>query len=158
MGGLALLLVAGCAAGGSDDVAARKAFEDGPLKFAKCMRENGIDMKDPVLGEPVKLGPENAKKEDQPKINAAMEKCGKLTGFTESGKQLTPDELDKVRALVRCLREKTGLRIGDPDETGKYEVTGLTSDGKKLPDDEFRTKVEAAGRVCDSGGAKANNS
>ncbi|GAA4190727.1 hypothetical protein GCM10022252_29450 [Streptosporangium oxazolinicum] len=49
--------------------------QDALLRFARCMRENGVDMKDPDFsGGPVRIGGEGMDPES-PRTRKAMESC-----------------------------------------------------------------------------------
>jgi hypothetical protein len=109
-------------AGSNED----KAF-DGALKFAKCMRDHGIDMPDPQRGNGGGImlgrlkssgasGPEKGAGPKDPKFQAAQKDCGKfLQGG--GGKAPSPAEQAKQRdafvAYARCMRGK-GITMPDP--------------------------------------------
>jgi hypothetical protein len=102
-----------------------KAF-DGALKFAKCMRDHGIDLPDPTrsgnggilqkMGGPGKQdrGP------NDPKMKAADSACAK---YRELGGGQAPDpaamakQRDAFVAYARCMRGK-GINMPDPKVSG----------------------------------------
>jgi hypothetical protein len=115
-------------AGGKD-----KAF-DGALKFAKCMREHGVDFPDPVqegagrirLGGP---GSKNRMKLDDPKMKTAQDACQK---YLQSGGGPPMDPATKAKmqdafvAYAGCMRGK-GINMPDPKVDGRgvgFKVTG----------------------------------
>lgn len=99
---------------------------DGALKFARCMRSNGIDMPDPQTGGNglVRIGPGPGKggtggpDPGDPKFRAADEKCRKhLEAGGEARREMPPEHRDAFVAYARCMREQ-GVNMPDPDPRG----------------------------------------
>lgn len=63
----------------------RSAFEDAALKFAKCMRDEGVDVPDPDFSQGLGAGAGafDDLDQDDPKVAAAMEVCQKV--FADAG-------------------------------------------------------------------------
>jgi hypothetical protein len=127
-----------------------KAY-DGALKFAKCMRDHGIDMPDPTrssgggilqkMGGPGKQdrGP------NDPKLKVADKACAK---YRELGGGEAPDpaamakQRDAFVAYARCMR---GKNINMPDP--KVSSHGIEmSIGKGIRPDS--TTFKAADKAC----------
>jgi hypothetical protein len=110
--------------------------------YAKCMRENGVDMPDPngdgVLTAPaVKAGGPVDKK-----LEAASEKCRPLLPADVGGEpgKMSPEELARMRTLSKCMRDNGVPDYPDPDpETGAIALPEKYQDGSKL---------QAAGKKC----------
>ena len=106
------------AAGGSTGRSKGMSKEDQKLhlKFASCMREQGIDMPDPAGdGKPQRA----IRIDDPEKMEAAMEECREFAPKMGRG-ELKVSEKDKeaMRKFAQCMRDE-GLEVGDPDpETG----------------------------------------
>jgi hypothetical protein len=134
-----LLLVAAVAATlslaacGGDDPKPAAADQQAKMKksmldFARCMRENGIDMPDPKFeGNRVTMRAGGAGKKDDPaKMQAAEKACAKYRDAVKPG-ELSPEKAEefKKRALAnaRCMREH-GIDMPDPtfDENGGARV------------------------------------
>jgi hypothetical protein len=127
LAGAALAL--GACGGGKDDTTPRdrqdKAF-DGALKFAKCMRDHGIDMPDPTRngngGILQRIGGPGRKDRgpDDPKMQAADKACAKYRALG-GGQAPDPSQLAKQRdafvGYARCMRGK-GIDMPDPKVTG----------------------------------------
>lgn len=67
---------------GGNDPARRQEFQDRALAFAKCMRDNGVDMPDPTFGEGGRIeqrGPRMSR--DDPKFEETSKKCESLLPF-----------------------------------------------------------------------------
>jgi len=50
------------------------AFQDAQLEFARCMRENGVEIPDPT-GDGIMLGPDSGIDPTDPDVQAALEEC-----------------------------------------------------------------------------------
>lgn len=74
------------------------------MKFAGCMRENGIDIPDPVKGQD--LDTSAVTKATQAKLDAAMKACEEwnsvILGDSEPS---SPEEDDAFAAWALCLRK-----------------------------------------------------
>ena len=118
---LATLALAACGAGGDDaanqPASAQDKALDGALKFARCMRGEGIDFPDPQQGGNglVKIaGPRQSP--DNPRNRAAAEKCGK---HLQQGGGEAPDAAQQAKfqdafvKYARCMRA-AGVDVPDP--------------------------------------------
>ena len=119
---LAALALAACGAGGDDTAtdtssAQDKAF-DGALKFARCMRGEGVDFPDPKKEGSglVKVGGGTGQNPDDPRTRAAVDKCGK---HLQQGGGDAPDQAQQAKfqdafvKYARCMRAK-GVDVPDP--------------------------------------------
>jgi hypothetical protein len=113
------------AAGGGTDGAGgqeRKAYEEGLVKYARCMRENGVDMPDPKPGEAI------AANRSDPTTQKAMDACRDLLPVNPD--MGSPEEFHQNQVkLAKCLRGK-GFDIPDP-KPGQGLSLPL-ADGEKL--------------------------
>ncbi|GAA0213007.1 hypothetical protein GCM10009527_006180 [Actinomadura nitritigenes] len=94
--------------------------EDAQLKFAQCMRQNGVDVPDPGSGhaETMRIG----KGAGREKLQAAMKEC---QSWLQAGGKM-PDLKDpKVRdqyvKFAQCMREH-GIDVKDPDPDGTIQI------------------------------------
>lgn len=88
--------------------------EDMMRGFAKCMRENGVDMADPEFDGEGGVSLSSGGAVDEETMRRAEEACRE---FMPSGGEMrgpTPEDMDKLREQVKCLREK-GIEVADPD-------------------------------------------
>ncbi|GAA0944881.1 hypothetical protein [Nonomuraea longicatena] len=90
--------------------------QDAQLKFAQCMRENGIDMPDPQEGRMQIKVPEGT---DKAKVDEAHKKCDKFLkeAAGERAGGMDPERRDKMVKFAQCLREN-GVDVPDPGERG----------------------------------------
>ncbi|WP_156043665.1 hypothetical protein [Cellulomonas sp. URHE0023] len=114
--------------------------EDALIQYARCMREHGVDMPDPVDGRLTLngegIGPE--------KMEAADSACEKWQEMAESqdggGRQLTEDEKQVFLDQATCLRDR-GWNVSDPvfdSDGGVKQQFGRSQDpqpGDPVPGD-----------------------
>ncbi len=118
------------------------ADEDKIREFAKCMRENGIDMPDPKGGGAVQALPmqEGAELE---KMNKANDACKKFLPNGGEYKEPSQEEKDRMRERAKCMREH-GIDMPDPDFTGGGQ-------GQTLDFGDDTAKFEEALKACGMG-------
>jgi hypothetical protein len=148
----ALVLVA-CgedAAGGGASSANRQAeMQEAQIKFARCMREHGIDMDDPKPGQrgielavPAGVSPEKAQ--------SANEECKKYLDAIKPP-ELSEEQQKEVRdaalAHSRCMREH-GIDFPDPKfgENGQATI----QIGPESGIDPNSSKFQRAQKECES--------
>ncbi|HEX2086713.1 MAG TPA: hypothetical protein VHF89_13620 [Solirubrobacteraceae bacterium] len=125
--GAAALALAACgddaSGGGGREQSPRERAQQGALAFARCMRENGVDMPDPQVGENglVKIGPGPGRDRgpDDPKTRRALDACQE---HLEEGGEAPDDAVmakhrDAFVAYARCMREQ-GVNVPDPGPEG----------------------------------------
>ena len=125
----AALALAACGedagSGSGENASPRERAQQGALKFARCMRENGVDMPDPQVGDNglVRIGPGPGQGgpsgPDSPQERRALEACGK---HLEEGGEAPDDAAmakhrDAFVAYARCMREE-GVDVPDPSQDG----------------------------------------
>ena len=70
--------------GGEIDPEQERRMQEGALKFARCMREHGVDMPDPTFGGEgqvmMKIGPDDGLDPNDPKFQEAQQACGSAFG------------------------------------------------------------------------------
>ncbi|SDH01243.1 hypothetical protein SAMN05216553_114211 [Lentzea fradiae] len=98
------------------------------VKFAQCMRENGIDMPDPGSGgEDIALAVPGGDADGE-KVEAAHEACKQHLPNGGEFKPPSPEEQDKMREQAKCMRDK-GYNWPDPNFDG-----GGAGEPIELPD------------------------
>ncbi|GAB3460491.1 hypothetical protein [Actinophytocola sediminis] len=105
-----------------------KAGDDAGLQYTKCMRENGVDLPDPEPGKsPVVVdGPPDSKE------HRALTACKQYLPDGGEPAQITPEELDQLRAYAKCMRDK-GVEMPDPEPDGSMSGPAMTgADAEKL--------------------------
>ena len=150
---LAALALGACGAGSDDSANPASSSQDkaldGALKFARCMRGEGIDVPDPQKGANglVKVGGPRQNPEN-PRNRAAAQKCGKH--LQDGGEAPDPAQQAKFQdafvKYARCMRA-AGVNVPDP----KPGDGGLLADKRdpSAPDPESPA-FKAADRKCHS--------
>ncbi|HEX8105910.1 MAG TPA: hypothetical protein VF533_25055 [Solirubrobacteraceae bacterium] len=150
---IAAVTLAGC---GSDKPAAAKDAEGralaGALKFARCMREQGLDFPDPQVGERgmIRIGPGpggRGPSPEDPKTQAAQKVCGKH--LAQGGGPVADPETrarlqDAFVAYAACMR-RNGVDVPDP-QPGTGAI--LVKPGDAGAPDLASPKFKAADGEC----------
>jgi hypothetical protein len=158
---VASLALGACGGGGSDEATAgtgdqRAEFREAALKFARCMREHGIDMPDPKPGGRggLMFGGPGTGPEDEQKMEDAQRACQK---YMEAVKppELSPEQEQKFKEqalkLARCMREH-GIDFPDPQFQGDGRVTQRLNGGLDPRSPRFREAQEDCAKGMRGGG------
>lgn len=145
-------LVTACGNGGddgTDDVASisepNTASSDAPKgddepdidqmrAYAKCMREHGVDMKDPEAdGGGIGIAVPAEGSAEMEKVNKADEACKQHLPNGGEPQKPTAEDLDKAREMAKCLREH-GIDVKEPtaDDPGIAISGGPGDDPEKV--------------------------
>jgi hypothetical protein len=81
--------------------------------YAKCMRENGVDMADPDPNSPGSGGIAVNGPEEKDTADKAMAACKHLMPNGGEPEKPSAEDLDAMRATAKCLREH-GIDVKDP--------------------------------------------
>jgi len=123
----------GSGSSGDGESAAR---EDAGLEFAECMREHGVEMKDPKPGQNITL--ENNDSTTRQALAACDGKLG-------DGQELSAEEDEEFRegwlAFTQCMRDE-GIDLADPRFPGNGKVL-LGIAGIDTTSPAFETAAEA---------------
>jgi hypothetical protein len=167
--GVLTLAVAGCGGGNNSDGVAslngankptttttgplsKQDAKQAALAFARCMRQNGIDMPDPQFSgnritQEFKAGP-GSKGPDDPKFKAAQQACNKYLPNGGQPPKLNPQERQQLVEFARCMREH-GIDVPDPDPNGGIVVKRSGANGRTVPEPEDDPKFKAAQQACE---------
>jgi hypothetical protein len=107
------------------------------VKFAQCMRENGVPMDDPEPGKGIQLkfGPGTS----QETVQAAMEACREYNPQENGSGKADPQREAAVREFAQCMRDNGVEAFPDP-EPGS---AGITITGEAGQDPDFQTAQQA---------------
>ena len=139
---LIAVLLALVACGSKQDEGGAKKDDTGDMvKFAQCMRENGIEMPDPKQddkgGVMIEAAPGDSGPIDEDKMKTAHEACKKHLPNGGEFKPPSPEQQDKMRQQAKCMRDK-GYNWPDP----KFEGGGM-AESIELPDmDDDKVKQD----------------
>jgi hypothetical protein len=111
--------------------------QDAQLKFAQCMRENGVNVKDPAPGQPVHVTVSGGS--DSGKLQSATKKCQHFLqdGGVAAGGNDQQQE-DAMVKFAQCMRQN-GIDMPDPKAGGGLKLTAPKGSQKK---------VQAAQKKC----------
>jgi hypothetical protein len=148
-----LLLLGLAACGGSGDSSGGAASDtsssedpqEQAVKWAQCMREQGVDVAEPEVNEDGQVlsdlrGNQNI---DQDKLDAARKACKEYLPVSDKMEDLQGDPGFQEAQLrfAQCMRDH-GVDVPDPSSA---EGGLLIGDGKK----QNKEKVQAAQEACD---------
>lgn len=107
------------------------------LKFAQCMRENGVPMDDPEPGRGIqlKVGPGTS----QETVQAAMEACREYNPQENGSAKPNPEREAAVRAFAQCMRDNGVEAFPDPEPGSP----GIRITGEVGEDPDFQTAQQA---------------
>jgi hypothetical protein len=108
------------------------------LKFAQCMRENGVDMQDPDSSGKMAMTFDAP----QEKVEAAQEACRQ---YAPSGRQVRndPKMAENLRKLAQCMRDNGVESYPDP-EGGMMRIDGKVGEDPDFKAAEEKCKKESA--------------
>jgi hypothetical protein len=126
--------------------------QEAALKWARCMREHGVDVPDPEVDEDggltVRAGAGSGRRVDRggEKFREAMQACGRPLGNARP--QLTEEQREQLQETMlrfaQCMREE-GIDMPDPDFSGGGGLFRMGAPGSGIdPDDpDFRAAQQA---------------
>jgi hypothetical protein len=89
------------------------------------MRDHGVQMEDPEVGEngemqvQIGAGPDSGEAPpDKAKVDAAMKECQKLMPGGGENRQPSAEDLEKLRKMSECMRANGVPNFPDPDANG----------------------------------------
>jgi hypothetical protein len=140
----------GNSSGGASSAGDRESkARDAQLKYARCMRENGVDMPDPTFdagGGTLQTGP--GEEVPPAKLREAEQACEKYLEEIEPPK-LSEEQQQEMRdaalAQARCMREQGIENFPDPTfgKDGGAEIRIEKGSGIDPSDPDFKQAEEA---------------
>jgi len=139
----AALALGACGSDGNDNASGKpakseedKAYE-GALKFAKCMRDEGIEMPDPQKraggGIQQKMGSDKGSAPvNEAKVEAAQKQCEHFMeagGGVRKGPGSDPEMRDAMLAYSKCMRANGVPAFPDPKFSGNKVQLSIRSKG-----------------------------
>jgi len=143
-------------AGAGASSSAKADPKDRALKFAQCMRENGLpDFPDPTFGDNGELSQSGPGNGDKAQIDAAQEKCKEFAPDSGPPKPIDPEKLAKAREYSKCMRDNGFPNFPDPDANGGIAIKG--EPGMDPMDPEFKSTEQncAKQHLPDGGGTRS---
>ncbi|MFB9678909.1 hypothetical protein [Streptosporangium vulgare] len=116
--------VASVSGTGNQAAASAKPSEDPyerGLKFAQCMRENGVDVPDPEPGKGIMMKFDGSV--PQEKVEAAQQACKQYAPMMGGqGGRVDPKRAEALRKVAQCMRDNGVESYPDP-EGGMVRIT-----------------------------------
>ena len=114
--------------------------EEAGLAFAKCMREHGIDMPDPEVGELIFEQGKGDFDPESDEYHAAEQECQPLLEAAIGALEVDPEQLaenrERLLEYARCMRDH-GIDMPDPVFSGDGSGP-MPQNNPKGADDEFQ--------------------
>jgi hypothetical protein len=146
---------------GASSTAKKASDQEKMRKFAQCMRDNGVDMKDPSGDGRVEIrasakpggkgGPGKAPVIDG-KVEAAQKKCSHLMPNGGKPPKPKPEELAKMRAFSKCMRDNGISEFPDPDPDGGIKIQAGKGTGLNPESQKFKNAQKACSKYSPDGG------
>ncbi len=113
------------------------------VRWARCMREQGVDVPDPAPGAPVRITGDGR---DAAAMDAATKACAAYAPKLDLDPARQQQVQQEVLAFTRCMREH-GVDLPDPQARADGSVViGRPGQGGRVPDPQspaFRQAQEA---------------
>ncbi|WP_250214211.1 hypothetical protein [Acrocarpospora catenulata] len=119
------------------------------LKFAQCMRENGVDIPDPEPGgNRIQL---RQKPGNEGQVEKALKACEQYNPIGEGNAAPDPELQDKVLKFAQCMRDN-GVDMPDPQVNGGRVRMG--GPGMNPDSPTFQKAQKACEHLMDGFGGK----
>ncbi|RFS84983.1 hypothetical protein D0T12_15955 [Actinomadura spongiicola] len=128
----------GTKGGGAAGGGAKLSRDEMGVKFAQCMRENGVHMDDPKPGEPLRFMIKDVPKAT---VDKAMEACRQYNPQANATGAPDPAQQERGRKFAECMRRNGVEKFPDP----KPGQRGIMIDKNTVGDDP---DLESAQRAC----------
>ncbi|MGW3772434.1 hypothetical protein [Actinomadura verrucosospora] len=150
----------GCGGGDGGGGTAKAASDDQKMReFARCMRANGVDMPDPKNGRieiRASARPGGPRKGGGPetdgKIQAAQKKCAHLMPNGGKPPKPKPEELAKMRAFAKCMRDNGVGAFPDPEPDGGIKIQAGKGTGVNPESQKFKNAQKVCAKFSPDGG------
>jgi hypothetical protein len=107
-------------------------------RFARCMREHGVDVPDPGPDGNIQFDANAA--QDRNQAVTAASACQQYLPNGGTLQNLSPEQLEQARAFAKCMREH-GVDMPDPDpNTG---VSAILNSGIDFNSPTFKAAADA---------------
>ena len=134
------------ATGGATSATPSLSKDEMGVKFAQCLRENGVDVPDPEPGKgpQIRLDPSSGvTKED---VDKAMEACREFD--PQAGSSANPQSDENGRKFAECMRKNGVEKFPDP----KPGQRGIIIDKETGSDPDLQKAQEACQSILAGGG------
>lgn len=144
----AALVGCGNDTGGSASASPTVDAQDQGIKYAQCMRKNGIQMDDPKPGGGITL---RMKQGNEAKLKTAETACKAYAPIRDGKKTMSAEDLDQLTKLAQCLR-RNGIDVQDPQPNQPFKIESQKKDETKMKKAMDTCSAEAGMPTPGSGG------
>ncbi|WP_242884457.1 hypothetical protein [Actinomadura litoris] len=116
------------------------------VKYAECMRRNGVPMDDPKPGEGIRLKIDGRTKKET--VDKAMEACRQFNPQGDGTGKADPKQQERLRKFAECMRRNGVEAFADP----KPGQQGIMIDKKLADDPQFNAAQEKCQEIMAGGG------
>jgi hypothetical protein len=128
--------------------------QDQALKFAQCMRDNGVpNFPDPKFGDGGGMSLDVPDGSDPQKVDAAMKTCKQYLPNGGEPAKIDPARVDQNRKFAQCMRDNGVAKFPDPGADGGIQING---NDLNVDDPKFQAAQKACAQYLPSGGAPGN--
>lgn len=117
------------------------------VKFAQCLRENGLDVADPEPGKGIRLKLDGSDPTKKAAIDKAMEACRQYNPQGQSSAGADPKLDERNREFAACMRKNGVESFPDP----KPGQRGILVDKRTGEDPDFEKAQQACQSVLSGG-------
>ncbi|TDC95323.1 hypothetical protein [Actinomadura sp. 7K507] len=143
--------------GGPGATAGAASDKEKMREFAQCMRDNGVDMPDPsedgkvTMAQSARPGEARGGPGGNDRVAAAQEKCRHLMPNGGKPKKMKPEDVAKMRAFSKCMRDNGISRFPDPDSDGRMLLKAGPGTGIDPESSEFKAAQKACAKLRPEG-------
>ena len=139
--------------------------EDAMLKYAECMREQGVDVPDPTPGGGIQMDGRGLSEDQMDAANAACQKWMDMAEPEDAGEPLTEEEKQSFLDMAACMRERgwnypdptfDGGRVTQKIQKGEGEGTLPEPDDPAFTKDQEECSSEAGMEAPGGAGGSTN--
>ncbi|TDD94616.1 hypothetical protein [Actinomadura rubrisoli] len=116
------------------------------VKYAECMRKNGVPMEDPKPGGNIQLKLD--KRTPKATLDKATQACKALDPMADGSGKQDPKQQEQGRKFAECMRQNGVEAFADP----KPGQRGIMIDGKVAEDPDFKAAQQKCQEVLSGGG------
>ncbi|MFI0370073.1 hypothetical protein ACH35V_19545 [Actinomadura sp. 1N219] len=125
--------------------------------FAKCMRDNGVDMDDPTGDGKITMrhseppGDAGGPRKRDVQSEEAQKKCRHLMPNGGKPDKPKPEEIAKMRAFAKCMRDNGIGKFPDPKPDGSMLIKAGKGTGLDPQSQEFKDAQKACAKFQPEG-------
>lgn len=133
--------------GGASSAPASLSREEKGVKFAQCLRENGVNVPDPEPGKGPQIRLDPSSGVTKADVDKAMEACREFDPQADGTNGTNPQAEENGRKFAECMRKNGVEKFPDP----KPGQRGILIDGETGKDPDLQKAQEACQGILAGG-------